>query len=100
MNITTNMNDGILEIIPEGRIDTTTAPDLENAVKSSIMNADSVVFDCSKLEYISSAGLRVLLSINKALVNSGKEPIKVTNANDIVKEVFEVTGFSDILNIA
>ena len=100
MNITKNLNDGVLTIAPEGRVDTATAPELESVVKSSIDQADSVVFDFSKVDYVSSAGLRVLLSANKAMSRSGKGPVTITNANDIVKEVFEVTGFSDVLNIA
>ena len=100
MNITKNMNDGVLEIALEGRLDTSTAPQLDSELKTSVDKADSVVFDFAKLDYISSAGLRVLLSANKAMLNRGKEPVKVINANEIVKEVFEVTGFCDILNIA
>ena len=99
MNITKNMNGGVLEIAVEGRLDTATAPQLESELKGSIDNAESVVFDFSKLDYISSAGLRVLLSANKVMANKGKGPITISNANEIVKEVFEVTGFTDILNI-
>ena len=99
MNITKNMNDNVLEIVVEGRLDTVTAPQLDSELKTSIGKADSVVFDFSKLDYISSAGLRVLLSANKAMLYDGKEPIKIINSNEIVKEVFEVTGFIDILNI-
>lgn len=100
MNITKKMNDGILEVAVEGRLDTSNATQLDDELKASINEANALVMDFSKLDYISSAGLRVLLSANKNLVKRGKEAIKVTNANDIVKEVFEVTGFSDILNIA
>ena len=100
MNITKKMNNGILEVSVEGRLDTSNATQLDDELKGSINEADALVMDFSKLDYISSAGLRVLLSANKNLVKRGKEAIKVTNANDIVKEVFEVTGFSDILNIA
>lgn len=100
MNITKKMNDGILEVTVEGRLDTSNATQLDDELKASINEANALVMDFSKLDYISSAGLRVLLSANKNLVKRGKEAIKVTNANDIVKEVFEVTGFSDILNIA
>ena len=100
MNITKNMNGGVLEIAAEGRLDTGTAPQMENELKSSIENADSVVFDFAKLDYISSAGLRVLLSANKEMLKKGKKPVKIINANEIVKEVFDVTGFSDILDIA
>ena len=64
------------------------------------INTDSVVFDFAKLDYISSAGLRVLLSANKEMLKKGKKPVKIINANEIVKEVFDVTGFSDILDIA
>ena len=94
------MNGGVLEIAVEGRLDTATAPQLESELKGSIADAESVIFDFSRLDYISSAGLRVLLSAKKVIIHNGKEPITITNANDIVKEVFEVTGFSDILNIA
>lgn len=100
MNIAKNMNGSVLEIAVEGRLDTATAPQLDNEIKASIDNADSLVLDFSNLDYISSAGLRVLLSANKTMVGKGKEPITVTNSNEIVREVFEVTGFSDILNIA
>ena len=62
MNITKKMNDGVLEIAAEGRLDTATAPELEREVKASIDNADSLIFDFSRLDYISSAGLRILLS--------------------------------------
>ena len=99
MKITKKMNDGVLEIAAEGRLDTSTAQQFDSEVKASMADADRVVFDFSKLDYISSAGLRVLLSANKAMLNEGKEAVTITNANEIVKEVFEVTGFCDILNI-
>lgn len=99
MNITKKLNDGILEITAEGRLDTGTAPQMENELKGSLDNAEKVVFDFANLDYISSAGLRVLLSANKTMISRGKEPITIINANEIVKEVFDVTGFSDILNI-
>ena len=97
MTITKNMNGTTLEIALEGRLDTMTAPELEAELKESMDDADSLVLDFSKLEYISSAGLRVLLSAHKAM--SGKDGMKVTNVNEIVQEVFEVTGFADILTI-
>ncbi len=97
MTITKNMNGTTLEIALEGRLDTMTAPELEAELKESMDGADSLVLDFSKLEYISSAGLRVLLSAHKAM--SGKDGMKVTNVNEIVQEVFEVTGFADILTI-
>ena len=100
MNIVKKLNSGVLEVAPEGRLDTATAPQLESELKASMTDIDYLLFDFAKLDYISSAGLRVLLSANKEMLRSGKAPITVINANDIVKEVFEVTGFSGILNIS
>ncbi len=97
MEITKNMNGTNLEIALAGRLDTMTAPELEQELKDSMDSAETLTLDFSKLEYISSAGLRVLLSAHKAM--SPKGGMKVTNVNEIVKEVFEVTGFSDILTI-
>ena len=91
------MNGTNLEIALAGRLDTMTAPELEQELKDSMDSAETLTLDFSKLEYISSAGLRVLLSAHKAM--SPKGGMKVTNVNEIVKEVFEVTGFSDILTI-
>ena len=97
MTINKTQNGSALTIALEGRLDTMTAPALEAEIKQSLAGVDSLELDFSKLEYISSAGLRVLLSTHKAL--SGKGGMKVTHVNDIVQEVFEVTGFSDILDI-
>ena len=100
MDITKNLNNGVLEVALEGRLDTTTAPQLDEELRPFLQDADYLIFNFSKLEYISSAGLRVLLSFNKQLTFAGKAPITVTNSNEVVKEVFEVTGFTEILNIA
>lgn len=86
-----------LTIVLEGRLDTTTAPQLEEELKSSLDGVSELVFDLEKLEYISSAGLRVLLSAQKTMNNQGS--MVVTNVDEAVMEVFEVTGFSDILTI-
>ena len=80
----------------EGRLDTTTAPDLEKQI-NGIENADSLVLDFSKLDYISSAGLRVLLAAHKTFAKKGGMLVK--NVNEIVLDIFDVTGFKDILNI-
>ncbi len=96
MTITKNQNGTALEIALEGRLDTVTAPQLEAELKN-LADAETLTLDFSKLEYISSAGLRVLLSAHKAM--SGKGGMKVVHVNEIVQEVFEVTGFSDILDI-
>ena len=97
MKINKTQNGTTLNIALEGRLDTMTSPELEAELHRSLEGADSVVFDFSKLDYISSAGLRVLLATHKQIV--GKGGMKVTNVNEIVQEVFEVTGFADILNI-
>jgi len=97
MTINKKQNGSALEIALEGRLDTMTAPELEAELNSSLKSADSLVLDFSNLSYISSAGLRVLLSAHKAL--SAKGGMKVKNVNEIVQEVFDVTGFADILDI-
>ena len=80
-----------------GRLDTNTAPELEAAVKDIISGLTELVFDFGALEYISSAGLRVLLSTQNAIGGQGE--FKILNVNDTINEIFEVTGFSDILTI-
>ena len=97
MNINKNLNGNQLTIALEGRLDTTTAPELEAELKMSLDNVNSLIFDLDKLDYISSAGLRVLLSAQKTM--SKKRGMKITHVNEIVQEVFEVTGFADILTI-
>ncbi|MCR5565689.1 MAG: STAS domain-containing protein [Clostridiales bacterium] len=97
MTITKELNGTELKIALEGRLDTMTAPELEAELNQNPGNAESLILDFSKLDYISSAGLRVLLSAHKAM--SAKGGMKVTNVNEIVREVFEVTGFADILTI-
>ena len=97
MTINKELNGNALTIAVEGRLDTMTAPELEAELNQSINSAETLTLDFSKLDYISSAGLRVLLSAHKAM--SGKGGMKVTHVNEIVREVFEVTGFADILTI-
>ena len=97
MTISKSQNGGELTLKVEGRLDTMTAPELEAELGKSMDGADSLILDFGKLEYISSAGLRVLLSAHKAM--SSKGGMKVTNVNEIVREVFDVTGFADILTI-
>ena len=97
MTIAKQQNGSALTLALEGRLDTVTSPELEKELKASLDGADSLILDFSKLDYISSAGLRVLLSAHKQM--SAKGGLKVTNVNEIVREVFDVTGFADILNI-
>ncbi len=97
MTITKKQNGADFKIILEGRLYTMTAPELEKELNESLDDADTLTLDFANLAYISSAGLRVLLSAHKVM--SKKGGMKVVNINEIVKEVFDVTGFADILNI-
>ena len=97
MTINKSRDNNWLVVAIEGRLDTATAPQLEADLRESLENETSLVFDLKDLEYISSAGLRVLLSAQKAMNTKGE--MKIRNANEIVMEVFEVTGFTDILTI-
>ena len=82
---------------PVGRLDTTTAPQMEAELKASLDGIEELELDFSRLEYISSAGLRVLLSAQKVMNRQGT--MKVTHVNETILEVFEVTGFCDLLTI-
>lgn len=97
MNIIKTTENKTLNIALEGRLDTTTAPQLEAELKQSISDNEKLILDFAKLEYISSAGLRVLLAAQKVMNKQGEMVIR--NVNDVIAEVFEVTGFSDILTI-
>lgn len=97
MTVNTNLTDKKLDVEIIGRLDTTTAPELE-AKLSEFDDISEVVFDFSKLEYISSAGLRVLLAEQKSM-NSKSGKMVIRNVNDTIMEVFEITGFVDILTI-
>lgn len=81
----------------EGRLDTATAPELENVLKGALDGITDLTLDFEKLEYISSAGLRVLLGAQKTMNAQGA--MRVANINEIVAEIFEVTGFADFLTI-
>ena len=97
MTIQKNRNNDTLTLAVEGRLETTTAPALETVVKTELDGVKTLVMDFTKLEYISSAGLRVLLAAQKTMNKQGA--MKVTGANEVVTEIFEITGFSDILTI-
>ena len=97
MNIQKTLSGAALTVALEGRLDTTTAPKLEEELRSSVDGITRLVFDLAKLEYISSAGLRVLLAMQKLMNQQGEMVLQ--NVNEAVMEVFEVTGFSDILRI-
>ena len=97
LNINKTKEDGKVTVTLEGRLDTVTAPDLEKELKGSLDDVTELVMNFEKLDYISSAGLRVLLSAQKVMARQGG--MKVINVNDSIMEIFEVTGFSDILTI-
>lgn len=97
LNIEKKADGKNLEIALKGRLDTTTAPQLEEVVKSGLDGVETLVFDLAELEYISSAGLRVLLSSQKKMNTQGNMTVK--NVSEEVGEIFEVTGFADILTI-
>ena len=86
-----------LTVTPEGRIDTLSAPELEKKLCEILGDVSELVLDMAKVEYVSSAGLRVILKIQKTMLRQGK--MKLISVNESVMEVFEITGFSDILNI-
>ena len=95
MKIDFTNNDGILNVSLNGRLDTVTAPEFESFLQENVAGATAMVINCENLEYISSAGLRVLLSAQKRMKNA----MKLTNVCELVMEVFEMTGFADILVI-
>ncbi|QFJ53684.1 STAS domain-containing protein [Pseudobutyrivibrio xylanivorans] len=97
LNIAKTQNEGVLTFDLEGRLDTTTSPQLEEAINGSIAGVKELIFDLEKLEYISSAGLRVLLAAQKTMNKQGN--MTVLHVSEEVMEIFEVTGFSDILTI-
>lgn len=97
MDIQKTVENKKLTIVLSGRLDTTTAPQLEEEMKASVDGIEELYFDFAELEYISSAGLRVLLTAQKIMNAQGKMVIR--NVNETISEVFEITGFADILTV-
>ena len=97
LNITKTNENNALTFALAGRLDTTTAPQLEGELRAAVKGIEELAFDLSQLDYISSAGLRVLLSAQKVMNRQGKMVIR--NTKPEIMEVFDVTGFTDILNI-
>ncbi|MCR5664096.1 MAG: STAS domain-containing protein [Oscillospiraceae bacterium] len=97
MTIVKDMEGSKLLLSVEGRLDTTTAPQLEKELKEALPGVTALTLDFEKLDYISSAGLRVLLSAQKIMNRQGS--MKLVHVGEIIMEIFEVTGFSDILTI-
>ncbi len=97
LNIKTDGDGGKLTVALEGRLDTVTAPELEKRFKEALPGVTELVMDFEKLDYVSSAGLRVLLSAQKTMNRQGS--MKLIHVNESIMEILEVTGFSDILTI-
>ena len=97
MTIEKKINGEALTLIVSGRLDTQTAPELEKELDSVLADIKELTFDFANLEYVSSAGLRVMLKAQKAMNAQGS--MKLTGVNDSIMEVFDITGFLDILTI-
>lgn len=97
MKIKKTENGNVLTISLAGRLDTGTAPELEKEINSSLDNIEELYLDFEGLDYVSSAGLRVLLAVQKIMNRKGRMILQ--NVNDDIMEVFEMTGFVDILTI-
>ena len=97
MTIEKKLNNDALTLIVSGRLDTQTAPELEKELDSVLTDIKELTFDFANLEYVSSAGLRVILKAQKAMNAQGS--MKLTGVNDSIMEVFDITGFLDILTI-
>ena len=97
MEIVKSKKEGILSLRISGRLDTTTAPELEAVLKEELTDIKELDLDFESLDYVSSAGLRILLQTQKTMNTLGK--MEIRNVNDSVMEVFDITGFSDILTI-
>ena len=97
LKIEKTMENSVLNVALKGRLDTTTAPQLEGELREALAGADRLELDLEKLEYISSAGLRVLLSAQKLMAKKGGMTLR--HVSEAIMEIFEVTGFVDILNI-
>ena len=100
LNIETKLEeDGALFVALEGELDTLSSPDFEDMLEPLLAQAQSVTIDFEKLEYISSAGLRVLLAAEQTMEEKGAERVRVVNMNSTVRNIFDITGFTDVLAV-
>ena len=99
MTIEKKENGSEITLLPAGRLDTTTAPQLEEQINAVSEGAERLILDFQDLDYLSSAGLRVLLSAHKAFMKRGNGEMIIRHVNETIQEVFEVTGFMDIFNV-
>ena len=98
LNITKKQEGTAFTVVLEGRLDTNTAPEFQAEVEPMLGGINELTLDCKALDYISSAGLRVLLTFEQELEGQGKT-MQLCHVNDIIRDVFDVTGFLEILNI-
>ena len=99
LNVEKKLEDGALLIALEGELDTLSSPDFEDMLEPLLAQAQSVTIDFEKLEYISSAGLRVLLAAEQTMEEKGAEKVRVVNMNSTIRNIFEITGFVDVLAV-
>ena len=99
LNVVKKLENGALFIALEGELDTLSSPDFEAELEPLLPEADSVTIDFEKLEYVSSAGLRVLLAAEQAMEEKGGQQVKVVNLNDTIRNIFNITGFEDVLSL-
>lgn len=97
LNINKSVEGGTASFVLEGRLDTVTAPELESELKASLPDLTTLILDFDKLDYISSAGLRVLLSTQKVMAKQGE--MKIIHVSETIMDIFDITGFVDILTI-
>jgi len=99
LNVEKKLEDGALLIALEGELDTLSSPDFEDMLEPLLAEAQSLTLDFEKLEYISSAGLRVLLAAEQTLEERGAERVRVVNMNSTIRNIFDITGFVDVLAV-
>ena len=99
LKVEKKLENGALFIALEGELDTLSSPDFEAELEPLLADTNSLTLDFEKLEYISSAGLRVLLAAEQAMEEKGAAQVKIVNMNDTIRNIFEITGFSDVLSL-
>jgi anti-sigma B factor antagonist len=99
LNMNSKMENGVLNVAVEGELNTTTAPKFKEGLEPLLKEAMAVIIDFSKVDYISSAGLRVLLEVEQAMEDKGGEQVRILNVNEVLRHVFDITGFSNVLSL-
>lgn len=99
LNIEKKLENGVLKVALEGEMNTNTAPSVKKELEPLLKDAAEVILDFSRLDYISSAGLRVLLEIEQFMEDKGGKQVRITNLNDVIRHVFDITGFTNVLSL-